>query len=411
LFEQRGNFYLKASPVARGAVVFCILVGIISIIMGMRSGFSTRVWGAIVFNTFFFFAVSLGGSAFSAMQDILSTKWGRPVMRLHESFSSFLPVAALIFFTTLLCVKFDIGGARNVWVWIANPDMLHHFWGKRTWLSENSWLIRDAVAIVIILLLAGWQMRLKTGRDRAMAAGRHEEAVKLGKSAYDKLRYWSAPLLVCYAITFSLLGFDLLMSLAPTWLSTLWGGWLFAIMMQTLMASLLITMWVFKDTSIGMHIRQQQFHDVGKLMHGFTIFFAYLTYAHVLTYWYGNMPEETQYFIARLEKPWIFIVLGAPIFSFLLPLYTMIPKAAKWTKMVGGTIAIGILMAQWATFLLVVQPQVVAPADMTLPWVEIGAFFGVFGLFMMSIFTFGSKIPMVAIGDPLLHEAIDAGHH
>lgn len=411
LFEQRESFYLAPSETARGAVVFCILAGVIALALGMYYGYQTRVWGAILFNTFFFFALALGGSAFSAMQDVIGAKWGRPVMRIHESFTSFLPVAVTIFLITLICVKLGLGGARQVWNWVADPHLLHHFWGKRTWLSENFWLVRDVIAMFVILALVHWQIGLKTRRDRAMAAGNRAESERLGQEAKAKLRYWSAPLLICYAITFSLLGFDLLMSLAPTWLSTLWGGWLFAIMMQTLMATLLIAMWAFKGTAIGSVIGRQQFHDVGKLMHGFTIFFAYLTYAHILTYWYGNMPEETQYFIDRLQSPWIYIVIFAPIVSFLIPLYTMIPKAAKWTKLVGGAIAFGILMAQWSTYLLIVQPQVVAPGAMTLPWIEVGVFLGVLGLFLVSVFMFGRRNPMVAIGDPLLADALQAGHH
>ncbi|MCX6124440.1 MAG: hypothetical protein NTV34_06780 [Proteobacteria bacterium] len=408
-FEQRQSFYLNPSQTARGAVVFCIVIGVISIALGMYTGHQQRVWGAILFNTFFFFALALGGAAFSAMQDVLGAKWGRPVMRIHESFSSFLPVAVGIFLLTLICVKLGIGGARNVWSWIADPETLHHFWGKRTWLSENFWLLRDTAAMFIILGVVRWQIGLKTARDRAFAAGDRATATRLGEEAKTKLRYWSAPILVTYAVTFSLLGFDLLMSLAPTWLSTLFGGWLFAIMMQTLMATLLISMWIFKGSSIGSVIQRQQFHDVGKLMHGFSVFFAYLTYSHVLTYWYGNMPEETEYFIHRLESPWIYIVIGAPILSFLIPLYSLIPKASKWTKMIGGPIACGILFGQWCTYLLVVQPEVVKSA-MTLPWIEIGLFFGVLGLFLISVFTFGKRNPMVSLADPLLIESL-AGTH
>jgi hypothetical protein len=179
-------------------------------------------------------------------------------------------------------------------------------------------------------------------------------------------------------------------------------------MMQTLMASLLVCMWIFKGSAIGSVIQRQQFHDVGKLMHGFTIFFAYLTYAHILTFWYGNMPEETEYLIHRMHAPWIYIVIGAPIFSFLIPLYSMIPKAAKWTKMIGGTVAIGILIAQWFTYMLLVQPEV--SKSMTLPWIEVGMFLGVFGLFLVSIFVFAKKNPMVAVGDPLLTDFFAESH-
>jgi hypothetical protein len=412
LFEQRQSFYLPSSSQLRGAVSSFVVIGLIALGLGLsRPELQTRVWGALLFNTFFFFSVALGGSAFSAMQDVIGAKWGRSVMRIHEAFSSFVPVAALIFLGILASIKFNLAGADKVYSWISNPDVIHHFWGKRSWLVENFWLVRDILALTVIVGLVYWQIGMKTDRDRTFVAGHKEEADKKAVKVRDTLRYWSAPLLVAYALCFTLLAFDLLMSLAPTWFSTLWGGWLFAVMMQTLMATLILTMWSLKGTAIGQYIKQSHFHDIGKLMHGFSIFFAYLTYSHVLTYWYGNMPEETEYFIHRLHAPWIYIVMIAPLLSFVVPLYGLIPKASKWTKMIVGPIAIGILVAQWFTYLLVVMPEVVKDAPFGLPGIELGIFFGVFGLFLASFSAFGRKNPMVAVADPLLHQSLAEAHH
>jgi hypothetical protein len=201
------------------------------------------------------------------------------------------------------------------------------------------------------------------------------------------------------------------MSLEPLWLSTLWAGWLFAIMMQTLMALLMVFMFTVKPSMIGSLIGRQQFHDVGKLMHGFTVFFAYLTYAHVLTYWFGNMPEETEYFLHRMHAPWLWIVLVAPLFSFVIPLYTMIFKAAKWTAAVAVPIAVLILAAQWFAYLVVVIPDVVDASQWKLPWVEMALFLGFLGLFLQTYFWFGKRFPMVGLADPLLPEALHGDHH
>ena len=198
------------------------------------------------------------------------------------------------------------------------------------------------------------------------------------------------------------------MSLSPLWFSTLWGGWLFAIMMQTLMAASLLVMFSVRGTTFGAYIKRQQFHDVGKLMHGFTVFFAYLTYAHVLTYWYGNVPEETEYFLHRLHGPWLYIVLGVPLAAFVLPLYVLIFKAAKWTPQVAIPLSLIILVAQWFTFMLVVMPEIKGAAEGA-PWIEIGLFFGVFGLFAATFFWFSKRFPMLPIADPLLPEA-NSGH-
>lgn len=411
LYDQRQSFYLPSNSMTRGAVALFLLIGVAVFALGLSSGEQTRTWGALLFNTFFFFALALGGSAFAAMQDVIGAKWGRPIMRIHESFTSFVPVAGVLFIAIILCVKFNVGGAQGLYSWIQEPDSIHHFWGKRTWLVENFWVIRDIAAVAVIVGLVYWQIGMKTARDRAFVAGNKDEAHKMGEKVRDTLRYWSAPILVVYSLMFSLLAFDLLMALAPTWFSTLWGGWLFAVMMQTLMASLMITMWSLKSTAIGQYIQRQQFHDVGKLMHGFTIFFAYLTYAHVLTYWYGNMPEETEYFIHRLHAPWSYIVVIAPLVSFIIPLYGLIPKASKWTKMIAVPIATGILVAQWFTYMLVVMPEVVGEKGMGLPYIELGVFFGVFGLFLASVFAFGRRNPMVAVADPLLHASLAEAHH
>lgn len=411
LYEEREHFFLKISPTARGGIITCGLIGIVTLLIGLADPERySRVWGAYLFNLFFFFAIGLGGAAFCGMQDVIGAVWGRPIRRIHEAFAAFVPVAAILFLIFLTCVAINAAGAADLFEWLRNPDVIAPFEAKTIWLQKNFMITRDAIALVILCGFVYWQICPAICRDQSFVKGNRDEAKAKGIANRDRLRYWSAPVLFIYALCFSLLGFDLLMSLAPLWFSTLWGGWLFAIMMQTLMATLIISMFVLKKTPIGRVIQRQQFHDVGKLMHGFTIFFAYLTYAHVLTYWYGNMPEETEYFIHRLHQPWLSIVLIAPLFSFVVPLFTLIFKPAKWTAVITIPIASVILIAQWATLMLVVMPAATHDFNNG-PWIEIGLFFGFLGLFLSTILWFGKRYPMVPLADPLLEAALDGGHH
>ena len=146
-------------------------------------------------------------------------------------------------------------------------------------------------------------------------------------------------------------------------------------------------------------------------MHGFTIFFAYLTYAHVLTYWYGNVPEETEYLLHRMHGPWLWIISIVPLTVFVLPLYVLIFKAAKWTPAVTIPICLIILVSQWFTNVLLVTPEVVSLEEFNMPFLlEGGLFFGFLGLFLTSYFWFGKRYPMVCIADPLLPEAYSEHH-
>lgn len=412
LLHDKQSLLLKAPPALQFACIGGVILGVAAMAGGFALGEGTRVWGAYLFNLFFFFSISLGAMALSTIQDVVGATWGRPIRRIQEGFGAFVPLGALLFTVFILAIAFNIGGAGRVYKWIANPSMLDHFWGKNFWLQPNFMYVRVIAILAVITLLVFWQLRKTLGRDRLWMEGRHEEAAYEGDRVKFLTRYWGAPILIVFGFGFTWFCFDVTMSLSPLWLSTLWGGWQFAVMMQTLMGSLLIVMFALQHTTVGSFIKRQQFHDVGKLMHGFTVFFAYLTFAHVLTYWYGNVPEETEYFIHRLHGPWLYFVLAIPLMAFVIPLYSLIFKSAKWTAYVTIPIASLILLGQWLTYLIIVMPEVVNPENFMnpLPFVEIGLFLGMFGLFLGTFIWFAKRFPMLPIADPLLAEAVHGEH-
>lgn len=410
VLQQKNEFFLHLSPTKRGALVFAMLVGVGAFIAGMSTGHETRTWGSFLFNLLFFFSLALGGSAFGGMQDVISALWARPIKRIHESYSAFVPFAAVLLVLFFAAIQMKFLKADLVFNWIHDPHLLTHFPSKVVWLTPKFMMVRDLIAIGLIIVLIRWQRKLTLEGDHALLAGNEAEARRLGTANMTKLRYWSAPMLCLHSILYSLLIFDLTMSLAPTWFSTLWGGWAFAIMMQTLMALNLIVMFSLRNTPVGHFIGRSQFHDVGKLMFGFTVFFAYLTFAHILTYWYTNIPEETSYLITRLQFPWRYLVIACGFGAFLLPFAFFIPKASKWTRWVAVPTALLVLCSQWTVYLLVVIPEVTAPETWYVPWIEVGMLVGFLGLFLTAFFRAVSKHPILAISDPLLSEALHSHH-
>ncbi len=410
LYEQRDKYYLGLSSTGRGGLLFFLLAGIGAFAGGLYLE-PTRAWGAFLFNVFFFYTIALGGIAFGAMQDIVGAVWGRPIKRLHEAFSVFLLPATLLLIGFLLMIKFKLLHADQVYSWVRDPGIVEHFEGKNKWLRLDFMVIRDIAAMLVILGLARWQLKLSVDRDLALVHGQRERAAQLGLAAKQKSRFWAGPILLVYGILFSLLCFDLTMSLDPLWFSTLWGGWTFAVMMHSLMALILIMMFALKDTHLGHVFGRQQFHDIGKLMHGFTAFFAYLTYAHVLTYWYGNMPEETLFFIERLHAPWLYFVIALPFLIFVIPIFALVPKASKWTAPITVPLAGLIFVSQWLVAMIIAMPSTANAATWIFPWVEIGLFMGILSLFLGAFYRFGRKVPMLAIADPLLADALSGGHH
>src|SRR5690606_4594093 len=117
--------------IARGGLYLCIVLGFVTFAAGLATGEGTRTWASLLFNLFLFFTLALGGSAFAGMQDVIGAVWGRPIIRLHEAFASFLPVAAGLFVVFFACIHFGVGGADKVYSWISDPEILDHFWGKK----------------------------------------------------------------------------------------------------------------------------------------------------------------------------------------------------------------------------------------------------------------------------------------
>ena len=407
---DKKSLYLHAPKLQLAAYVL-IIVGVIALGAGFFFHEGPRVWGSVIFNTFFFFCLGLGGMILSTCTDVISATWHRPIRKIQEGFGSFVPVAAVIFILLLIAIATNLGDARTVYKWIDHPEMLAHFWGKKSWLVPNFFYIRTVIFLAIIVGLVMYQLSHTAKRDRMWMEGKYDEAETYADEYRVKSRFWSGPTLAVFGVVFTFLAFDITMSLAPTWLSTLWGGWSFAVMMQTLMAATLIAMFALRDTAFGAYFKRQQFHDIGKLMHGFTVFFAYLTFAHVLTYWYGNMPEETEYFLERLHAPWVYALYAVFFMAFVIPLYSLIPARSKWTAGWTLPVAAMILFAQWITNLILVMPEVIKPEQMRIPYVEVGGFFMVLGLFITTFLIFAKKNPMIPVGDPLFQEAIAGGHH
>lgn len=411
LFQKRDQFFIKISPTARGGLIFFTLVGVGTFIAGMLQGEFTRTWGSFLFNAMFFFSIALGGSAFANMQDCISATWGRPIKRIHESFSAFLPMLTLLFIFFLVAVRFDIWHAGKVYKWIADPSIVEHLFGKNVWLRPNFMFVRDIFCLLGILFLTRWHYKVSTAGDRAFLADNYEEGVRLGKQAQASLGKWSAPVLVAYSLLYSILAFDLVMSLAPTWVSTLWAGWQFSVMMQTLFATTLLTLFYMKKKAAGPLIGRQQFHDIGKLLFAFTAFYAYLSYAHVLTYWYTNMPEETSFFITRIQNPWLPFTIAMPFITFLVPFVLMVPKASKWTAWVAIPVCVLVLGSQWLNMMLVVLPEVVVDTKpWNLSWIELGMLCGFLSAFILSFVHRANKIPVINLADPLLIQSLNSHH-
>ena len=203
---------------------------------------------------------------------------------------------------------------------IKHSDIL--LYKKKGFLNKGFWLFRFvfyAVALSgIILLLRAWSMRQDV----------------TGEAKYTLLsRRWSCGLLPLFAVAWTFLVFDWLMALDYTWFSTMWGVYLFAgcalssMSLLIIIMTLLIKQGAFKDL-----INKEHYWIMGKLMHSFVIFWAYIAFSQFFLIWYANITEETKFYLTRNTEFWngltiTFLVIG----HFVLPFAVLLIRAVKTT--------------------------------------------------------------------------------
>jgi hypothetical protein len=134
----------------------------------------------------------------------------------------------------------------------------------------------------------------------------------------------STIMLILYVVVLSLWGFDLIMSLDPIWYSGLLGGYYVVSSMYTGFG--LVTYLTLRYNQAGVTaVAPKAIQDVTKLTFSLSIVWMYFFFSQYLIIWYGNVPNETRFFVLGfLQQPWgrlawaIFIVGWLIPFSYLL---------------------------------------------------------------------------------------------
>jgi hypothetical protein len=214
--------------------------------------------------------------------------------------------------------------------------------------------------------------------------------------------------IVFFALMFSLFSVDLLMSLLPTWYSTIFGVYTFSGLFQSGMAFLAIVVILMKRHYVKGYVTEEHQHDVVKYLKGFSIFWAYIAFSQFMLIWYANLPEETEFFIMRSQNGWLWISFSLLIFRFIVPFLALLPRGAKRTDGHVLLVSTIVLIMQYVDIYWMVYPNFF-DGHVTFGFWEIGVFAGFAGIFLLTIFSFWSKHSLVPLKDPRLHEAIN--HH
>jgi len=381
-------------------------VGAAAFVYGLVFGDSIRAWQALLVNFLFFAGLAQAGVALSATMQTTSARWGRPLKRLSEATGAFLPVA----FGLLLILLLGI----STWApWVHEPVA-----AKTPWLNIPFFVGRQLLAF---LLLSGLSMVYLYRSLRPDIGMLHESGERLATGFSERLiANWQgvvherlsnqrsldrlAPgLLIAYAWVFSLVAFDFVMALDPHWLSTLMGAYYFVGNLLVGIAFVsIVSVWGRGRLGLQDYIGTQQLHDIGKLLFGFSILWAYMVWSQYLVIWYGDLPEETEFVYHRMYGAWAPVTWTVITLAFVVPFTVLLSRAVKTHSWGLTAIAVVVLVGMWLERFLLVSPSLWHGAGVPLGIVEILVTAGVLGLFGYCYLTFLETFPVLPVSDPRL---------
>ena len=327
--------------------------------------------------------IGLGAFFFVMVQYLTGSAWSVTVRRIMENLMMTLPVGAILF----LPLAF---GLDQVYSW-TKPEVINSsvaLKAKAAYLTPKWFLIRTYICFFLWSIWAFAIYRNSTKQDK-------ERSIKQmhANSA------WSAPGLFLTVVVGSLAAFDWLMSLQPSWYSTIFGLYYLAGGALTFMSVVTLVCLGFRRAGVLKNsITPEHYHDLGKWLFALTAFYTYIAFSQYLLIWYANIPEETSFYRARMVGNWLPVSLAMPFIRFLIPFFILLCKPAKRSLKVVGLIAGWSLIVEFIDLHWVVMP-VHYPNGFQIHWLDfatLGVTVSVCGLMFWSKF---KKNKMVPVGD------------
>ncbi len=389
--QNPGSFVLPAR--LQALLVAFLACGVAAFAWGLSKD-PARMYISFLHNHFYFMSLSLGGAFFAAIQWVTGAMWSAPVRRLSEAFTAYLPWVLITFL--ILC-----SGIPVLYLWSHPENVLGHpvLEGKSGYLNSHFFLVRNVIAIALWV----WLSFKLVGNSLKQDVG--------GELTWTlKNRFWSPIFLIVFALSFTMASFDQLMSLDPTWFSTIFGVYCFSgLFYSVLAATCLLAVYLKSQGKLDGLVNQEHFHDMGKFMFAFTVFWAYIAFSQFMLIWYANLPEETIYFIKRFDHQWIWVSRFLVFGKFLVPFMLLMPQGAKRHTGMLAFVASFMLVAQWIDVLWMIQPEFYVEGPV-FGLLELGITLGFIGLFGLVVFRFLGRHNIVAIGDPRLAESVFHHH-
>jgi len=423
--KERLNLHSK--PASLYVIGIVGIVAAFVLAMVLEENWLKRFLFAYLVSFAFFLSLALGGLFFVILQHVTKAAWSVNVRRIPEWLAASMPILAIL----AIPIAFPVLLHRaDIYRWAEKPhnptaevaaapkaeaapaseptsqsttalaasteakagntaepeEEITGF--KKTYLSPFFWLFRIAIYFSVWSWIGIWYWRQSLKQDETG-----------DENITSEMQYRSPVAMIVFAVTLTLAAFDLLMSLDPSWSSTIFGVYYFAGCVIGVFATTILTVLLLQRIGyLRDSVTVEHFHDLGKFLFGFVFFWGYIGFSQYMLMWYANLPEETRWYLHRgastgthsfgttdltqlMLAPWSYVCVALLFGHLLIPFAGLMSRHVKRAPALLGFWAVWLLVFHWIDVFWIVMPEM-EYGKFHFGIVEIAAFIGIGALFM-----------------------------
>ena len=316
----------------------------------------TRFWSNFLHNAVFFTGIALMAGFFMSASITAWAGWYVVFKRVWESISMYLLIGIPLMAIIGIGV---VAHWHHLYHWsdaaALDPESEHFdqiLYGKKGFLN-STWYLGGT-----LILGAIWIFILSRIRGISLAEDRE------GPDGFNKqysMRKWAAMFLPFAGFGSAAMVWLWVMSVDAHWYSTLFAWYTGASWFVSMICVTILLLQYLKGKGYYQNVSTEHFHDLGKFLFAFSIFWTYLWFSQYMLIWYGNVGEETIYFRERVDNyPVLFY--GNLLINFIAPFFILMRNDTKRKMGSLGFTAGLVLVGHWVDFFLMLKPGILHTA-------------------------------------------------
>jgi hypothetical protein len=391
---------LMAPPVVTIIQRRSLVVGLIFAAISLAIAFlrPDEFFRAYLLGYMLWLGVALGSMAILMIRHLTGGGWGMVIRRILGAAMRCLPLMAVLFVPILF-------GLPKLYVWarpldsIADKHLRQHLQDiTKTYLTVNGFIFRAAIYLTIWNLLSF--LLTKWSREQDTPPSRDNS---------NRFKAVSGPGLILYALTISFAAIDWVMSIDPSWISTIYGLLILIGELLSAMCFAVVIERILVDYKPMSELLKPDFvQDHGKWMLTFIMVWAYFSFSQWLIIWAGNLPEEITWYMRRLYGGWGFVGLFLVVFQFAVPFVFLLSRPFKRDIRRLAWLAAWVMVMRYVDLFWIIEPNFSRTLNLTLADVLVPVAMG--GLWLAYFFRNLNSLPLLPAYDVSANEVLEPAH-